>query len=42
MLRAPASLVGAYLYEIGITDAKTIAHLTKTSPHAMVWLTSEG
>ena len=33
------AIVGAYLYEIGITDAKAIAHLTKASPHSMVWLT---
>ena len=33
------AFVGAYLYEIGITDAKAIAHLTKASPHSMVWLT---
>ena len=33
------AFVGAYLYEIGITEAKAIAYLTKASPHSMVWLT---
>src|SRR5262245_4774904 len=34
------ALVGAYLYEIGITDPKTITFLTKPLPPAMAWLTT--
>jgi hypothetical protein len=33
------ALIGAYLYEIGITNVRTIAFLTMASPQTMNWVT---
>jgi hypothetical protein len=33
------AVIGAYLYELGITDFNVIIHLTKASPYSMTWLT---
>jgi hypothetical protein len=33
------AVIGAYFYELGITDFDVIVHLTKASPYSMTWLT---
>jgi hypothetical protein len=33
------AIVGAYLYQVGITDFRTITFITRARPDAMTWLT---